>query len=100
MITPSKLCYCPKDAVSGRKTLANASLGFVLYQNDHFFRTPSFRRQRATIRVLSGSIESQQRIVVPQHVEILFRPMVRKRFNHFLRLKLPFLSPETEDTVF
>ncbi|XP_045899144.1 adhesion G-protein coupled receptor G7-like [Micropterus dolomieu] len=62
------------EAVSGRQKPSNVSLGFVLYQNDRFFRSRRYRRGRATIRVLSASVRGQERSVVPQHVEMLFRP--------------------------
>ncbi|XP_071383555.1 adhesion G-protein coupled receptor G7 [Centroberyx affinis] len=64
-------------AVSGQRKPSNVSLGFVLYQNDHFFRSRLYRRQQSTsIRVLSASVKGQGRAVVPQHVEMLFRPTI------------------------
>ncbi|XP_078147357.1 adhesion G-protein coupled receptor G7 [Centroberyx gerrardi] len=65
------------EAVPGQRKPSNVSLGFVLYQNDHFFRSRLYRRQRSTsIRVLSASVKGQGRAVVPQHVEMLFRPTI------------------------
>lgn len=64
--------------VNAHQKPSDVSLGFVLYQNDHFFKSRLYRNQRATIRVLSASIRGQQSSVVPQHVEMLFRPRVRK----------------------
>ncbi|XP_068586429.1 adhesion G-protein coupled receptor G7 isoform X2 [Cebidichthys violaceus] len=55
---------------------SEVSLGFVLYQNDRFFRSRRYRRSRATIRVLSASVKGPRSSVVPQHVEMLFRPTV------------------------
>ncbi|XP_044044623.1 adhesion G-protein coupled receptor G7-like [Siniperca chuatsi] len=66
----------PPEAVSGRQKPSNVSLGFVLYQNDRFFRSKRYRRGRAPIMVLSASVKGQERSVVPQHVEMLFRPAV------------------------
>ncbi|XP_028998935.1 mucin-2 [Betta splendens] len=60
--------------VGAHQKSSDVSLGFVLYQNDHFFKSRLYRRRRATIRVLSGSIRGQDSGVVPQHVEMLFRP--------------------------
>ncbi|CAJ1086859.1 adhesion G-protein coupled receptor G7 [Xyrichtys novacula] len=62
------------EAVSDHQTPSNVSLGFVLYQNDRFFRSKLYRRSRASIRVLSGSVHGRGRNVVPQHVEMMFRP--------------------------
>ncbi|XP_070787023.1 adhesion G-protein coupled receptor G7 [Enoplosus armatus] len=64
----------PPEAVSSRQKPSNVSLGFVLYQNDRFFRSRRHRRGRATIRVLSASVKGQERSVVPQHVDMQFRP--------------------------
>nr|XP_046237779.1 adhesion G-protein coupled receptor G7 [Scatophagus argus] len=66
----------PAAAVRGRQEASNVTLGFVLYQNNHFFRSRSYKGQRANIRVLSGSVKGQELSVVPQHVEMLFRPTV------------------------
>ncbi|KAI3366213.1 hypothetical protein L3Q82_010034, partial [Scortum barcoo] len=66
----------PPEAVSGRQVASNVSLGFVLYQNNRFFRSRRHRRQRASVRVLSASVKGQEDGVVPQHVEMLFRPTV------------------------
>ncbi|KAM9334324.1 adhesion G-protein coupled receptor G7-like [Symphorus nematophorus] len=62
----------PPEAVSGRQKPSNVSLGFVLYQNDNFFRSRHYKSKRSTIRVLSGSVSGQE----PQHVEIVFRPTI------------------------
>ncbi|XP_044043486.1 mucin-2-like isoform X2 [Siniperca chuatsi] len=67
------------EAVSGRQKPSNVSLGFVLYQNDRFFSSKRYRRGRATIRVLSASVKGQERSVVPQHVEMLFRPALSEK---------------------
>ncbi|XP_073318814.1 adhesion G-protein coupled receptor G7 [Pagrus major] len=64
----------PPEAAGVRQKLSNVSLGFVLYQNDRFFRSRRYKRQRATIRVLSATVGGQERSVVPDHVEIMFRP--------------------------
>ncbi|XP_014195893.2 adhesion G-protein coupled receptor G7, partial [Haplochromis burtoni] len=60
--------------VRSRQTDSNVSLGFVLYQNDRFFRSKLYMRRRATIRVLSASVSGQEPNMVPQHVEMMFRP--------------------------
>lgn len=81
---PKLSAIVSEEAVSGRQKPSNVSLGFVLYQNDRFFRSRRYQRRRATIRVLSGSVKGQERSVVPQHVEMLFRPTVRKHLvNNF-----------------
>ncbi|KAM9835979.1 adhesion G-protein coupled receptor G7 [Aulostomus maculatus] len=59
---------------SRHQRLSNVSLGFVLYQNDRFFRSQLYRSRSTVIRVLSASIGGQEHGVVPQHVEMLFRP--------------------------
>ncbi|KAI3366214.1 hypothetical protein L3Q82_010037 [Scortum barcoo] len=66
--------FPPEAVVSGRQVAPNVSLGFVLYQNNRFFRSRRHRRQRASVRVLSASVKGQEDGVVPQHVEMLFRP--------------------------
>ncbi|XP_059183528.1 adhesion G-protein coupled receptor G7-like [Centropristis striata] len=63
-------------AVGVNQQPENVSLGFVLYQNDRFFRSRRYSRRRATVRVLSASIRGQERRTVPQHVEMQFRPTV------------------------
>ncbi|KAM9349992.1 adhesion G-protein coupled receptor G7-like [Symphorus nematophorus] len=65
----------PQEAVRGRQKPSNVSLGFVLYQNDRFFQSRRYKSQRSTIRVLSGSVSGQEHSVVPQHVEMMFRPI-------------------------
>nr|XP_020447764.1 adhesion G-protein coupled receptor G7 [Monopterus albus] len=65
-----------EEAVSSRQQPSDVSLGFVLYQNNRFFRSRLYRTSRATVRVLSASIEGRERSAVPQHVEMLFRPTV------------------------
>lgn len=64
----------PTEVASVRQTPSNVSLGFVLYQNDRFFRSRVYRGRRAAVRVLSASVKGQDRSVTPQHVEMLFRP--------------------------
>ncbi|KAM7375614.1 hypothetical protein PAMA_014628 [Pampus argenteus] len=64
----------PPDAVGSRQKPTNVSLGFVLYQNDRFFKSRIYRRQQASIRVLSASVGGHERSVVPQHIEMHFRP--------------------------
>lgn len=78
----------PDEAAIKRATPSNVSLGFVLYQNDRFFRSRSYKRQRATIRVLSGTVQGP---LVPQHLEMMFRPQVRKMCasNFFFSLFQP-----------
>lgn len=69
---------------------SNVSLGFVLYQNDRFFRSRRFQRQRTTIRVLSGTVQGP---LMPKDVEMIFRPQVRETkamFFHF-RLEWPVI---------
>ncbi|XP_037618600.1 adhesion G-protein coupled receptor G7, partial [Sebastes umbrosus] len=68
--------FPPDEAFGVRQKPANVSLGFVLYQNDRFFRSRRYRPRRTTIRVLSATVQGQGRRVVPQHVEMLFRPTV------------------------
>lgn len=68
----------PEEAAVERATPSNVSLGFVLYQNDRFFRSRRYKRQRATIRVLSGTVQGP---LVPQHLEMMFRPQVRMMFE-------------------
>ncbi|KAK2857244.1 hypothetical protein Q5P01_005979 [Channa striata] len=71
------LIYIRFPAAAGRRQQpSNVSLGFVLYQNDRFFRSRLYRRRRASVRVLSASLRSQERSLVPQHVEMSFRPSV------------------------
>ncbi|KAM8722249.1 adhesion G-protein coupled receptor G7 [Acanthopagrus schlegelii] len=64
----------PAEAAGVRQKPPNVSLGFVLYQNDRFFRSRRYRRQRATTRVLSATLGGQDHSLVPDHVEIMFRP--------------------------
>ncbi|KAL3999947.1 Ig heavy chain Mem5-like protein [Sarotherodon galilaeus] len=66
--------FPPGEDVRSRQTDSNVSLGFVLYQNDRFFRSKLYMRRRATVRVLSASVRGQEPNVVPQHVEMMFRP--------------------------
>lgn len=68
----------PEEAAVERATPSNVSLGFVLYQNDRFFRSRRYKRERATIRVLSGTVQGP---LVPQHLEMMFRPQVRMMFE-------------------
>ncbi|XP_070712023.1 adhesion G-protein coupled receptor G7 [Pempheris klunzingeri] len=63
----------PAEAASGRQEPANVSLGFVLYQNNRFFRSKHHRQHRATFRVLSASVRGYE---APLHLEMLFRPAV------------------------
>ncbi|XP_062270886.1 adhesion G-protein coupled receptor G7-like [Scomber scombrus] len=64
----------PPEDVSSRQMPTNVSLGFVLYQNDHFFRPRVCSKRQTSIRVLSASVRGQERSVVPQHIEMQFRP--------------------------
>ncbi|XP_026016749.1 adhesion G-protein coupled receptor G7-like [Astatotilapia calliptera] len=66
--------FPPAEGVRSRQTDSNVSLGFVLYQNDRFFRSKLYMSRRATIRVLSASIRGQEPNMEPQHVEMMFRP--------------------------
>ncbi|XP_059183532.1 adhesion G-protein coupled receptor G7-like [Centropristis striata] len=66
----------PPAAVGVNQQPENVSLGFVLYQNDRFFRSRRYSRRRVTVRVLSATIRGQERRTVPQHVEMQFRPRV------------------------
>ncbi|XP_041822617.1 adhesion G-protein coupled receptor G7-like [Chelmon rostratus] len=59
----------PPEAVRGRREPSNVSVGFVLYQNDRFFRSRRHSRQRAAVRVLSASVGGREGTV-----EMLFRP--------------------------
>ncbi|XP_075868505.1 adhesion G-protein coupled receptor G7-like [Nelusetta ayraudi] len=60
---------------SGRKTASNISLGFVLYQNDGFFRTPSYNKQRwSSGRVLAASVGGHEEAL--HHVELHFNPSI------------------------
>ncbi|XP_033182367.1 adhesion G-protein coupled receptor G7-like [Anabas testudineus] len=70
-------------SVSARQKSSEASLGFVLYQNDRFFRSRIHRRRGANIRVLSASIRGQESSVVPQHVQMLFRPTIMNGMSLF-----------------
>lgn len=67
------VCFLTGGAAVERAAPSNVSLGFVLYQNDRFFRSKVFQRRRATIRVLSGTVQGP---LVPQHLEMMFRPQV------------------------
>ncbi|XP_067438936.1 mucin-5AC isoform X1 [Thunnus thynnus] len=67
----------PPEAANSRQRPTNVSLGFVLYQNGNFFRSRLYRGPRASIRVLSASVTGQERSVVPQHVEMHFRPTLK-----------------------
>ncbi|MEQ2249166.1 hypothetical protein ILYODFUR_026579 [Ilyodon furcidens] len=62
-----------EGGVEGSQQRPNVSLGFVLYQNNRFFPSRLYRRQRARVRVLSASIGGPERSVVPQSVEMHFR---------------------------
>ncbi|XP_059183533.1 adhesion G-protein coupled receptor G7-like [Centropristis striata] len=66
----------PPAAVDVHQQPENVSLGFVLYQNDRFFRSRRYSRRRVTVRVLSATFRGQERRTVPQHVEMQFRPTV------------------------
>ncbi|XP_056227089.1 adhesion G-protein coupled receptor G7-like [Seriola aureovittata] len=86
----------PAEAASRRQEPSGVSLGFVLYQNDRFFRSSLYRSRHATVRVLSATVGGRERSVVPQHVEIQFRPTVRKqlRFIFNMDVKQSFLTEE------
>uniref|UniRef100_A0A665TK68 Adhesion G protein-coupled receptor G7 n=1 Tax=Echeneis naucrates TaxID=173247 RepID=A0A665TK68_ECHNA len=62
------------EDISKRQEPSRVSLGFVLYQNNRFFSSRRYRSRHANVRVLSGSIRGQHHSVVPQHVELLFKP--------------------------
>lgn len=64
-----------EGGTSGQKMASNISLGFVLYQNDRFFRTPSYNKQRSSGMVLAGNVSDG---VAPHHVELHFNPTVRQ----------------------
>lgn len=76
-LTPKLSAISPEQADGRHQKASNVSLGFVLYQNDRFFRSKTYDRQRVKIRVLSGKVMGQEL----QHVEMLFRPVVRKHFT-------------------
>ncbi|XP_016520572.1 adhesion G-protein coupled receptor G7 [Poecilia formosa] len=61
-----------------RQEGSNVSLGFVLYQNSRFFPSRTYRRRRASLRVLSASIGGPDRSVVAETVEMQFRVMLPK----------------------
>ncbi|KAM3590637.1 uncharacterized protein V6R79_013359 [Siganus canaliculatus] len=75
-VTPDALIHIqfPPEAAHTRQGASNVSLGFVLYQNDHFFRSKHFHKERVTVRVLSASVGDYESGIPPPHVEILFRP--------------------------
>ncbi|XP_062236138.1 adhesion G-protein coupled receptor G7 isoform X2 [Platichthys flesus] len=56
---------------------SRVSLGFVLYQNNGFFRSSLYKARHSTVRVLSASVRGQNHRVVPQRVEMMFRPTLR-----------------------
>ncbi|XP_053273150.1 adhesion G-protein coupled receptor G7-like [Pleuronectes platessa] len=56
---------------------SRVSLGFVLYQNNRFFRSSLYKARHSTVRVLSASVRGQNHRVVPQRVEMMFRPTLR-----------------------
>ncbi|XP_028428211.1 adhesion G-protein coupled receptor G7 [Perca flavescens] len=66
------LQFAPGGAAGRLRTPSNVSVGFVLYQNDHFFRSRRYRRRRASVRVLSANVSGLE----PQQVQMLFRPML------------------------
>ncbi|XP_014838954.1 PREDICTED: adhesion G-protein coupled receptor G7-like [Poecilia mexicana] len=61
-----------------RQEGSNVSLGFVLYQNSLFFPSRTYRRRRASLRVLSASIGGPDRSVVAETVEMQFRVTLPK----------------------
>ncbi|KAF1372018.1 hypothetical protein PFLUV_G00277120 [Perca fluviatilis] len=65
------LQFPPGGAAGRLQTPSNVSVGFVLYQNDHFFHSRRYRRRRASVRVLSANVSGLE----PQQVQMLFRPM-------------------------
>ncbi|KAF3688268.1 Adhesion G-protein coupled receptor G7 [Channa argus] len=77
------LCSVSEKAAGSRQQPSNISLGFVLYQNDRFFRSSLYRSRRTSVRVLSASVRGQERSVVPQHVEMMFRPTsIREKYEY------------------
>ncbi|XP_039649624.1 adhesion G-protein coupled receptor G7-like [Perca fluviatilis] len=66
------LQFPPGGAAGSLRTPSNVSVGFVLYQNDHFFRSQRYRRRRATVRVLSATVGGLE----PQKVQMEFRPLL------------------------
>lgn len=86
----------PEEAAVERATPSNVSLGFVLYQNDRFFRSRRYKRQRATIRVLSGTVQGP---LVPQHLEMIFRPQVRMRFEAIFFPPFWSISPDLRSFI-
>ncbi|XP_061571794.1 adhesion G-protein coupled receptor G7-like [Cololabis saira] len=83
---PEALVYIRFPEPASRLNPTNVSLGFVLYKSDRFFRSQLYSRtsqeNRASIRVLSASVVGQERTVVPQHVELEFRPDLNDAFLH------------------
>ncbi|XP_069377139.1 adhesion G-protein coupled receptor G7-like [Paralichthys olivaceus] len=67
----------PPDAADRNQKQSHISVGFVLYQNDRFFRSALYKRRHTTIRVLSASVKGQRHRVVPQHVEMMFTPTLK-----------------------
>ncbi|XP_060923300.1 adhesion G-protein coupled receptor G7-like [Limanda limanda] len=62
------------EAADRTPAQSRVSLGFVLYQNSRFFRSSLYKPRHATVRVLSASVRGQKHRVVPQRVEMMFRP--------------------------
>ncbi|KPP76067.1 hypothetical protein Z043_104626 [Scleropages formosus] len=67
-------------SVVSRSPRRATNVGFVLYQNDKFFRSSAFMTPLGTSRnVISASISSRRRgnrKVVPEFVELLYQPVV------------------------
>lgn len=69
------LLFSPSFHSEKSNQSSNLSIGFVLYQNDRFFRSTAFRAQLNTRRrVISANLKGA---VKPKYVEMLFRPTVR-----------------------
>ncbi|CAB1428045.1 unnamed protein product, partial [Pleuronectes platessa] len=65
------------EAADRNPEQSRVSLGFVLYQNNRFFRSSLYKARHSTVRVLSASVRGQNHRVVPQRVEMMFRPTLR-----------------------
>ncbi|KAM3585616.1 uncharacterized protein V6R79_022941 [Siganus canaliculatus] len=70
------LVQFPAGAARSRQAAPNVSVGFVLYQNDRFFRSRQYHSERVDVRVLSATVSRDEGSVQPPRVEMAFRPMV------------------------